>query len=267
MREKNLFFLAGLPRSGSTVLASLLSSRSDMTVTTTSPFLDLLYYVDEAFGKLAQIYTFDRNTISANVFRGISANFYNHIETPYVIDKHRGHPRNLAPIKQYVTPDPKILCTYRPIPEIIASYVALMEKSPRGSNFVDRDLAQSGLAITTENRAMTLWTKHISDPYNSLLHGMRNHRKNLLLIAYDDLVGDPARTLNGIYDFLGIPRWESHQFHGIQAKGLEENDFAWGLEGLHHIRPILKKTSKSPIEVLGPDLASRFEQFNIDPDA
>lgn len=238
-----------------------------MTVTNTSPFLDLLYFVDEAFGKLAKTYTFDRGTISGNVFKAISANYYNHIETPYVVDKHRGHPTNVIPLKQFVTPDPKILCTFRPISEVIASYVALMEKSPSGSNFVDRDLAQAGQAITTENRARVLWEKYISGPYYSLLHGIRHHRENLHLVAYDELVGDPVRVLNGIYDFLGIPRWESHQFHEIRVKGMEENDFAWGLEGLHHIRPVLKKTSKSPADVLGADLASRFDQFNIDPNA
>lgn len=264
---KSLFFLSGIPRSGSTVLASILSARPDLTVTPTSPFLDLLYSVDEAFGKLAQSYTFDRETVAGNVFRAVSAHFHDHIQTPYVVDKHRGHPRNVVPLKRFVTSHPKILCTVRPIPEVIASYIALMEKNPGSPNFVDAELLQSGQAVNTESRSALLWEKYISDPYNSLMHGIRHHRENLHLVPYDALVSDPAGVLEGIYDFLGIPRWEGHRFDAISATGPAEKDFAWGLEGLHQVRPVLEKTSRSARDVLGHQLASRYEQFNIDANA
>ena len=49
--NKTIFYLSGLPRSGSTLLGSLIGQRPDFTVTPTSPFLDLLCYTDEAFAK------------------------------------------------------------------------------------------------------------------------------------------------------------------------------------------------------------------------
>lgn len=68
---KQLYFLAGLPRTLSTGLGSLLSQNPSITVTPTSPMLDLLCYTNEAFEKLNEKYTYDYKTVSANIYKGI----------------------------------------------------------------------------------------------------------------------------------------------------------------------------------------------------
>ena len=49
---KTLYFLSGLPRSGSTLLGSILSQHSKLQATPTSPLADLLCWIDEGFSKL-----------------------------------------------------------------------------------------------------------------------------------------------------------------------------------------------------------------------
>ena len=65
---KKIFFLAGLPRSGSTVLGSILSQHPEIAVTPTSPLLDLLCYTNQAFNEVKQKYTYvtDKITIDIN---------------------------------------------------------------------------------------------------------------------------------------------------------------------------------------------------------
>jgi len=91
---KDIFFLSGLPRSGSTLLGSILGQNPDFYVTPTSPLLDLLCFTNESFNKLENRYTFDIKIISENVYKGLVKSFYAHVKQPFIIDKHRGHPRN-----------------------------------------------------------------------------------------------------------------------------------------------------------------------------
>ena len=73
---KDIFFLSGLPRSGSTLLGSILGQNPSFFVTPTSPLLDLLCFTNEAFNKLEKRYTFDVKVSSENVYTGIVKNFY-----------------------------------------------------------------------------------------------------------------------------------------------------------------------------------------------
>jgi sulfotransferase len=261
--KKKIFFLSGLPRSSSTLLGSLLAQRPDMTVTPTSPFLDLLCYIDEAFLKLDKTYTYDKKTISSNIYKAVVENYYSHINTKYIMDKHRGHPRNVIPHKMFVTDNPKIVCTVRPISEVITSYITLIEKNNQPDNFVDNHLRQLKMNVNTANRAQILWEQYISDPYQSMVYGMKNFREHMHLVKYDNLVTNPQNELDKIYEFLEIEKFKKHDFNKIENKCSEDKDFAWGLENLHKIRPELKKVSANPKDVLGAFLCSKYDGYNL----
>lgn len=261
--DKSIFFLSGLPRSGSTLLLSILAENPSVTVTPTSPLLDLLCYTNEAFEKLNEKYTYDTEIVSANVYKHIVEGFFENVKTKIVIDKHRGHPRNINPLKKFITPNPKIICTVRPISEVITSYIKLIEKNNQSDNFVDNSLRSRRISINTSNRAKCLWEEYIQDPYQSMVYGLKNHRKNLHIVEYDSIINNPEKTLEGIYQFLEIPFYKNHQFTNIHNACAEEKDAAWGLENLHKIRPRLEKTSTSPQQILGPFLTDYYNNFNL----
>lgn len=256
---KRIFFLAGLPRSGSTLLGSILSQHHEIHVTPTSPMLDWLCFMNNAISKSKTCYTYDYD-IDNKLYRNIAHTYFNHFDKPIVIDKHRGWPRNIMPAQMCITDHPKVVCTYRPISEIITSYLKLMEQS--SNNFVDNDLKKLNRPLTTENRADHLWTSYINDPYSSLTYGIENHRKNLLMINYNELMSNPEATLDSVYDFLGIVPFD-HDFNNIANACGEDKDAAWGLAELHNIRPKLGRISTDPNIVLGPFLTHKYNQYNI----
>jgi sulfotransferase len=258
---KDIFFLSGLPRSGSTLLGSILGQNPDFHVTPTSPLLDLLCFTNESFNKLNTRYTFDLHTTSENVYKGIVKNFYEHIKSPYIIDKHRGHPRNAESLKRFVTSNPKIVCTNRPIPEVITSYIKLINKDK--NNFVDDHLKKIETPISIESRSKVLWENYISDPYNSTKSGLQTHPENILIVNYDDLVFNTDKILNQIYDFLGLRFYQGHTTKNIHNYCAEEKDYAWGLNGLHDIRKNLEKQSTPPEIMLGKFLTEYYNQFNL----
>ena len=257
---KTYYFLSGIARSGSTLLGSILNQNPEFYVSPTSPLLDLYCLTEESIRKLTNQYTFDLETISPNIHKSLHTSFYSNIDKPYIFDKHRGWPRNINTIKQIITPNPKVICTYRPIAENIVSFLKLVNKDP--DNFVDKDLRQNKIEINTKNRALWIWNHYSSDPFYSMMHGLQNNRKDILVINYHDLTSNPRKELGRIYDFLEIPFYEHHDFENIYNT-CAENDSNWGMKDLHTIRTSLQKTSDDPLEVLGKELFEYFSKIDL----
>jgi sulfotransferase len=260
--SKFLLFLSGLPRSGSTLLGSILSQHPEIHVTPTSPLSDLLCLIDENFSKLDVQYTYNKSDIVSNTYSSILNNFYNHIEKRYVIDKHRAWPRNVNSLKAFLGKEPKILCTNRRISEIISSYINLIEKNNQANNFVDQHLISIGKEINTDNRVECLWEYYISDPYKSTVFGLTHFKNNIHLINYNDLIDNPENEIEKIYKFLEITP-HKHDFKNILNTCAEEKDSAWGLENLHIIRSKLGRTNRPPEEVIGIENTILYDKFNL----
>lgn len=258
---KKLFFLSGLPRSGSTLLGSILSQHPKLQATPTSPLADLLCLIDESFSKLDFQYTYDKESITYNTYNSVLNNFYNHIEKPYVLDKHRGWSRNIGSIEKFLNQQPKIIATHRRVSEILSSYILLIQKN-QSNNFIDEHLLKEGKQITTDNRIECLWKNYVSDPYESLVYGLQHNSQNIHLIDYNNLTQNPQIELDKIYEFLEIESY-NHNFSNILNTCAEDKDYAWGIENLHQIRPKLQRTSPPPEEVIGEDNVKLYDKFNI----
>jgi hypothetical protein len=185
--------------------------------------------------------------------------FYKNIDAPIVIDKHRAWARNLRGIKTTVTPNPKVICTHRPVSEIIVSFIKLAKNDP--NNDVDNRLRQNRMELNTRNRAMSLWNDYVKDTYTSLKIGLDTERSCIHLVGYHDLVNNNAETLKGIYEFLGMDSF-NHTTDDIVNTCAESKDDSWGFKNLHDIRPKLKKTSDDPLKVLGSELFEYFNEFD-----
>jgi sulfotransferase len=259
---KTLFFLSGLPRSGSTLLGSILSQHPKLQATPTSPLADLLCWIDEGFSKLDLQYTYDKQQIQYNTYNSILENFYNHIEKPCVLDKHRGWCKNVSSIEKFLHQTPKIIATNRRISEVLSSYILLIQRNNEADNFVDAHLRREGKLITTDNRIECLWKNYVCDPYESLVYGLTHYRSNIHLVDYNDLTQKPERELNKIYEFLEIES-HSHDFSSIFNTCAEEKDHEWGIDNLHQIRSKLQRTSPPPEEVIGEENVKLYDKFNI----
>jgi hypothetical protein len=256
---KQLFFLSGSARSGSTLLGSILNQNPLVYVSPTSPLLDLYCMTEESLQKLSQQYTVDFPTIGPAIHRQLHRSFYSHIHKPYVIDKHRGWPKNIPTIKQIITNSPRVIATYRPMAEMVTSFLKLMRSDP--DNVIDRDLVQNNKELTTRNRALWLMNNYAMDPFLSFKQGLEEYPECMHIVKYHDLVRDPTSELLKIYQFLDLDFYEGHTFTNI-SNTCAENDIGWGFKNLHDIRPNLNKTSDNPLDVLGKELVDYFATFD-----
>lgn len=258
MTDKVYHFLSGLPRSGSTVLSSILNQNPDVYVTPTSPMLNVAVEMQRAWR--------EDPTVKANYFeeqinnltKAILPAFWQHRPEPIIIDKGRGWAKNMPNASALFGKKIKAISVERDLPSIMASWLTLIKK--QGNCYVDRVLRQRGYEITDENRMGEMWFNMVKD----CMEGVRQIRQEapdqILIVKYDDLMQFPTETMEGIEIFLDLPKFE-YDFDNIQNDTVDDDMTAWGFDGLHTIRPKLEKISKDPKEVLGEELYNRFVEI------
>ncbi len=256
---KKIHFLSGIPRSGSTVLASLLNQNPQIHASSTSALLNLLISQSNSIQENKKIYDI-KDVQEINVYKGIIKSFYEHVSKKTILDKHRGWPNLINPLKKMGI-EPKIICTNRPIPEVIASYLALLEKNPQ-DDIIEKILNKKHIEINLQNKCAIIWEEYVKIPHSILKNAILENRENLLILDYEKIVKEPLITLKKIYDFLDIEVFDGHQFENIFNNQIEKDD-GWGIKGLHQIRTNLKKISQPPEDLMGKDIVDYFSQFNL----
>ena len=257
---KQFFFMSGLQRSGSTLLGSLLAQNPDIHVSPTSPVLDFLCTSEEVLNNLSKQYTYDASAVGKTMHHNTFDNFYSHVENPIIIDKHRGWTRNVNTVNMFREKSAKVIATYRPIAEVVASFIKLADKDP--NNAIDHSLREKGLEINNQNRAKFVWEEWTYEIYDSLRHGLNNNRESIYVMHYKKLVDNPLQELYNIYDFLELDRYEGHYFENIQNALSEQKDEVWGFKGLHDIRSSVNYESNDPKDVIGEDLCHYFSVYD-----
>lgn len=251
-------FIGGMPRTGSTLLTAILNQNPRLLATPTSPFYPLLVKTNEAFNTFNLQFTYS-DDIPDRVYSGFLDGFYPPGRYEVVFDKHRGWAKHVESIKRYINPNPRIICTVRPIAEIISSYLKLIEGD--SSNFVDNHLRKDGVTPTWESRAYLLWTQYMQEAYESTAIGLEKYSENIMIVQYKNIVYKPKETIDSIYQFCKLQPF-THNFDEIVPRLEETKDEGWGLKDLHKVRPSLDLSSINPSFFMSSEAIDYFNSFN-----
>ncbi len=260
--KKHFYFLSGLPRTGSTVLASILSQNPDIYASPSSPLVGLVHGTKEMWDTAEHVKAYAVPGQIESVLRGIVEGFYAHIDKPFIFDKNRAWPNpvNQDRLTLALGEMPKLVCTVRSIADILASFIALVRKNPDTVSFIDQSLISLGEPLNDSNRCRLLMSKdgHVFQSWSVLHDGFIRYPQNILFVEYDDLVNDPARELARVYSFFDMPTF-AHNFTGITNTVQEDDMSAYNMPGMHKIRPVLGKISQDAAKVLGDDLYRQYQ--------
>lgn len=254
--EKTFHFLSGLPRSGSTVLCSILNQNPSVYVTPTSPLLGLLNCNQDSFWKMEEVIANPMFVQLENISKGMINGAWEHRPENIIIDKHRGWGKNMDASTKIFGREIKIVATVRDLPSIMASWLTLIRKYPH--NF-DQLLINKGILISDENRMNDMWFNMVKDTMEAVVAAKQTASNRLLLVDYDDFVNDPRKEVSRVVNFLELPPHE-YDFDNIKEEASDDLA-AWGFPDLHKIRPQVKKISKHPKEVLGEKLYNKFVEM------
>jgi len=242
---KNLMFLASLPRTGSTLLASILNQHPKIYASGSSPLSDLIFQTDVVINNLRHNYEIPKER-ELNIYRGIFNSFYEDVDKELILDKHRAWIKNFNGLSLFFK-NPKMIFTIRPISDIIASYLKLVDKNTKlgKSNFIDDDLKARRIDLTNENRAMYLWTMmNASDgPLYNLEQIVNENKDRILFVQYDDIISNTQETLNRVLDFCEMEQYDKFDFNNVVNINPELDENGWNMHGLHDIRETIGKES------------------------
>ena len=255
---KTLHFLSGLPRSGSTVLSSILNQNPEVYVTPTSPMLNIAVKMQEAWREDPTVKANYYEDQARNITKAILPAFWQHRPEPIIIDKGRGWAKNMPTANALFEKKIKVLVIERDLPSIMASWLTIIKKQK--NCYLDQEIIRKGYAPTDENRMAEMWFNMVKDCMEGTQQIKVDVPDQILVVKYDDLMEDPKLQLKRIEEFLELPQHE-YDFENIQNDTVDDDMVAWGFDGLHTIRPKLGKVAKDPKEILGEELYNRFVEL------
>lgn len=254
---KAYYFMAGLPRSGSTLLSAILNQNPRFHSGPSSPVTSIMIILENAIAQDELFLAYPKPKEAGKIISSVIENYYSDVEKPVIFDKNRSWVNRIHYIPGYFGTEAKILCPVRNTSEILASFISMHRRNPfevNGRvNFIDEMLIKSGIPLTDDNRCTFIAGPNgiLGQSYNGIKQALlEGKEKNLHFIEYDDLISSPEETMRKVYEFLNEPYYEEHDFSKIENIHKENDAEVYGLSDMHDVRSSLEKASADPSEVL-----------------
>ena len=253
--EKTYFFMAGLPRSGSTMLSSILNQNPKIYSGPSSPVLNTMVVLEQSLASDEFFNAYPKPDQAGKIIASVIQNFYSDIEKPVIIDKNRAWTDRIHYINGYFGITPKILVPVRNLDEILASFISMHRRNEIQTNgklnFIDEMLVKNNMPLTDENRCAILANQGVvGNSYQSIKQAlMQGQQKSMHFVEYEDLISNPDETMKRIYEFLEMEYYK-HDFENIQNVNQENDEKIYGFKDMHEVRSSIGKTSVDPKDIL-----------------
>ena len=266
MENQEIFFLAGLPRSGNTLLSAILNQNPEFY---SSPISDLavglgnLDILNLSQNALRNKEVDERNKNAASLY---AKNYYSDINKRYIFDRNKewATDNHLSLINKYITNNPKIIFTVRNVSDILASLILIKKDIFLKQMQEDKDLKMTTLEDENENIAdfILYYNELFVTAFKSLDNCLNEkNKKNILLVDYDELTSKPEKTMKSIYDFLDLEEY-SHNFNNIEKIETDNDLLAGDPKNMHEVRSKISKQKKTK-SVFSKKAIQRYDKMNI----
>lgn len=251
---RTYYFISGLPRSGSTLLSSILNQNPEF-------FSDISTPLENICEMSIDIITdsHNNNVISESqridLIHGIFEGYYRKISSPFIFDLNRSWTKKTNLLNK-VFPNTKILCPVRNISSIINSFETLFSKNPLNSHGT---LDYKKSIFTRCNTMMNPDSGLIGSPLSSLQEGYSANPEMIHFVEYENLCKDPERTMRGVYNFLERPYYP-HDFNNVEYSN-EIFDMSCGIKNMHRIRRVVEY--KPPKYIIPPDIINNYNNLKF----
>lgn len=254
---KTIYFVAGLPRSGSTMMINILKQNPKVHGEAVSSLAVVASSIHSNWDNIQASKEYPNDKARMGVLRGVFDGYYKHIEKPIIFDKDRLWTSKIGLLEAVTGARVKILQPVRNPAEILSSFEKLRKNNPMSLVLPDQSLGEGStigsrcMYYAGPTGAMGLAHQFIRDAITM------GYLDRMLFVEYNRFCNSPKSQLKRIYDFFELPAFEHDLEHIVQEEVY--NDTATSLPGLHKIKPKLDKTTVNCVEYLGLDL---YQQYN-----
>lgn len=251
MKSKKIIFLGSLPRSGNTLLGSLINQSSQIAFTANTILCDVVHGFFNYTNNLKKndiFINFPDHSSLENIKNNLFNCYYEKWKANYIIERGPwGTPANLEIINSIFKKDLKFIILYRPVLEVIASFIKLFKEQKKEYN-VEYWMSPEGII-----------GKNMYSIQNII-----NTKQNYLLIKYNYLTKNPQKQINKIFNFLNLKK-EKIKFKNF--KQFEINDIKYEdyeIKNLHKIRTDkINKSKYNYKKYLTKDLINKYSKLDI----
>lgn len=258
--NKKYNFISGLPRSGSTLLTSILNQNPRFTANISDPLemycASIIRDTSTAVGMEAAVSIEKRQEL----IKGLFDSFYND-SNEVCFNTNRGWTAE-TPLLKCLFPNFKMIVCIREIPWILDSFEQLNANNP----FTIKPLYHHQQLSSVYERCSMLMGEipntagYVAGPLANVNQSIySNERDHICYIEYDTLVKHPKESMMKIYEFLEEP-WFEHDFNNVEAS-YDEFDDQTKIKGLHSVRKSVQYIPRR--STLPMDLWNKFENHSF----
>lgn len=265
---QTLHVISGLPRSGSTLLSSLLSQNPDAYASISSPLLGAMLAVRDQlnlsdFSASSLIKEDEQLELYRNMIKGYYASRRG--QRKIIFDTNRAWTANLG-LLHALSPQSKVIVCVRNMAAVLDSFERLFRANP----FVLPKLfgsADEWGTVYSRVDTMILRNRQVGGPWIALKEGLYSeHSSKLLLVEYDLLAQSPLEVLRQIYKFLEMAPYEGHHLSGLslldsEKEKVKQFDDNLGAPLLHQLKAEVSYENRA--SVLPPDLLKMLSDLNF----
>ena len=252
-KNKKLFFLVAMPRSGNTLFASIMNQNPDVVCTANSITLEIMK--DLFLLKETDVFlNYPDHRSLDNVLDSVYDNYYKDWPQEYIIDRGPVMAKgNFALMQKHFKRPFKCIVLVRNLLDVLASFMKWYTENP--DSFINRH----GLK-NDEEKLSTLMNKEggLAKELEAIKNAY-NYPNICHFVKYDDLVARPKEEIQKIYQFLEIPFF-NHQFQDlkqININGIGYDDRIVG-QDMHTIRSVIRKKYNPYIERIPERIRQKY---------
>jgi sulfotransferase len=252
-----LHFIAGMPRSGSTLLATILRQNPSIHATITSPMGSLFERLHHCMGARSDYDELLTEVKRVNLLTGLFESYYRDVDKGVIFDTNRMWCAKMPALAQ-LFPEAKVIACVRDPAWVLDSFERIYQKNQllMPKMFTPEQSA----TLHTRVEALAAAGGSVGSAYDATAEAYYGpHRGNLIVIDYDEFCWDPGSALAMIYDALNLTPFK-HQFDNVVSVEIAMDavhfDRPFGMPGLHAVRPEVDSIPRQT--VLPPELFKRF---------
>ncbi len=244
---QKLHFISGLPRSGTTLLSTVLNQNPRFSASISGPAARMVRAIVNEAQAQGGYRTQCPDSKRQKLIKNLLHTYYDD-SNEVAFDTNRGWTL-MTPLIHDVFPQAKMICCVRDIPWILDSFEQLLRKNPYSVSSLFS--ADESVDVYSRTSALLRPDRTIGFALNGLKQAVYGgEREMILMVNYDDLCRTPEAVMRDIYKFLDEPYF-THNFNDVEAS-YDEFDQDVNLKGMHYVRKQLSHVVREPI--LPPDL-------------
>jgi len=259
MFDKKYYFLSGLPRCGNTLLSSILGQNPKIKVSPNSFLATIFCQILDQDDNMA-FHNFPEYQSLQNCASILFKTYYKSWKGDVIIDRSPwGTEGNLKILKEYCPNKPKFICPYRPVLEILASFINLYQKNKVIDVSDKKGVEDICYGLLSKDGLVYKGIQSINNLYKS------DH--DVYYLNYHSFCDKPQNEMQNIYKFLDIKQYKHNlkKVDQFEVNGIKYDDEINDVyKNLHDVRPIIKEQNINVDKLLPFSIIKEYKYLSFD---